>query len=123
VPVDRVIDNQMQRYGQDFIHGKTKYSVKSRDHEITPFKEYVIDLRKDDFKPGIYRVNKIVFVDRRSQLMTMVSYRELCKFCCTQNEKNINIALNVPRLFCATFEHKQPGAVETYDLRDFGWGL
>jgi hypothetical protein len=120
---ERVTDKRMQIWGQDFIYNKTKYSVKGRHHEATPFNEYAFDLHFSDFSPGLYRVNKLVFVDRESQLVTFLPYRQLALFCCSLDDKNICVKLNVPKLFTSKFEQKYPNTVETFDLRTLGWNL
>lgn len=120
IPCVRITDKLMQMYGQDLKHNDTTYSVKGRIHQATPFNDYVFDLERDDFKPGIYRVDKIVYVDRQSQLLTFIPYRSFARFCCTINN-NIPQKMLRQQFVCAEFEKRYPNSIETYDLYKFGW--
>jgi hypothetical protein len=113
---ERITDKQMQMYGQDLKHDGKLYSVKNRFHNVTPFNDYIIDLYDADFKPGLYRIHKIAFVDRQGMIITLVSYRHLAQHCCTISDKNIPKKLLKRQLSLVEFEQKFPSTADTYDL-------
>lgn len=120
ISAERITDKTLQMYGQDLKHSGTTYSVKGRVHQMTPFGDYVFDLERQDFSPGIYRVNKIVYVDRYSHLMTMIPYRHFAGYCCTISN-NIPQKMLKQQFVCAEFTRRYPNSTDTYDLNKFGW--
>lgn len=108
-------DKTMQMYGRDLIQGKRSYSVKYRNHEALAPGGYLLRLEKTDFKPGQFRVTKIVFVDE--QTITFINYRPLARFC-TKIVNNIPVEVLKTSLYTKEFETKFPDDMSQFNLQD-----
>ena len=104
--VDPVQDKIMQMYGQDFINrsSREQYSVKGRRHQLDDNGEFIFELTKADFAPGLYRVTHLVFVDPQSEWITFLGYRKLFPYCCVANEKHICVDIKRDKLSVHDFE-------------------
>jgi len=114
-PVHIETDKTMQMYGRDLIQGKRSYSVKHREHEALAPGGFLLRLEKSDFKPGQFRVTKIVYVD--DSWITFINYRPLARFC-TTIVNNIPVEVNKSSLYTKEFETKFPSDIAIFSLQN-----